>query len=143
MISRTELDNFNPKFDVVSVFIEHNGEILLLLRQDHKPQGNTWSMPAGKVNKEEDLISALVREVGEETGIKIRSDLYSYNNAYQIRYPDFDYRYHIYHLIVEEKPVVALNTEENKEYIWITPREALELELIPHEDDCIKWFYKI
>ena len=52
MISRTKLENFNKKFDVVSVFIEHDGEILLLHRQDHKPQGNTWAMPAGKVNNE-------------------------------------------------------------------------------------------
>ncbi|MFH1472822.1 MAG: NUDIX domain-containing protein [bacterium] len=63
MISRTELGGFNKKFDVVSLFIEHEGEILLLHRHDNKPQGNTWSMPAGKVGKDEELLKALVREV--------------------------------------------------------------------------------
>lgn len=143
MISRTELERFNPKFEVVSVFIEHNGEILLLRRQDYKPQGNTWSMPAGKVNKGEDLLSALLREVEEEIGARTEGAAYRYFEAYQIRYPEYDYRYHVYHLPIDERLAVALNTEENKEYIWITPSEALKLELIPHEDDCIKWFYGI
>ena len=39
MISTAEIENFNKKFDVVSVFVEHDGKILLLHRQDHKPQG--------------------------------------------------------------------------------------------------------
>jgi hypothetical protein len=42
MISKTEIKNFNKRFDVVSAFIEHEGQILMLHRQDHKPQGNTW-----------------------------------------------------------------------------------------------------
>ena len=56
MISRNKIENFNKKFDVVSVFIEHNGKILLLHRQDHKPQGNTWAMLAGKVDKSDDSL---------------------------------------------------------------------------------------
>ena len=46
----------NAPDDVVSVFIEHNGKILLLHRQDHKPQGNTWAMLAGKVDKSDDSL---------------------------------------------------------------------------------------
>ncbi len=42
MISKDKLENFTPKFEVVSCFVEYKNEILLLLRQDHKPQHNTW-----------------------------------------------------------------------------------------------------
>jgi len=35
-------ENFTPKFEVVSCFVEYKQEILLLQRQDYKPQGNTW-----------------------------------------------------------------------------------------------------
>ncbi len=51
MISRNKPENFTPKFEVVSCFVEYNDEILLLLRQDHKPEGNTYGVPAGKIDQ--------------------------------------------------------------------------------------------
>lgn len=143
MISRTEIDNFNKKFDVVSVFIEHDGEILLLHRQDHKPQGNTWAMPAGKVDAGEDLLNALVREVEEEIGVKTDKNEYKYFEGYFVRYPGYDFLYHIYHLPLKDKPTIDLNLNEHKDMQWIRPEEALKLDLIQDEDVCIKWFYNI
>jgi 8-oxo-dGTP pyrophosphatase MutT (NUDIX family) len=137
MISRTGIEGFSPKFDVVSVFIEHDGEILLLHRQDHKPQGNTWSMPAGKVEEGEVLLDALVREVEEETRMRFDSQQYKYHGVYYVRYPEFDYRYHVYRLSIDKKPEIILNPEESKSFVWITPHEAFALDLIQHEDDVI------
>jgi ADP-ribose pyrophosphatase YjhB (NUDIX family) len=51
MISKNKPENFTPKFEVVSCFVEYKNEILLLLRQDHKPQGNTYGVPAGKIDE--------------------------------------------------------------------------------------------
>ena len=143
MISRTEPDNFKKKFDVVSVFIEHGEEVLLLHRQDHKPQGNTWAMVAGKVDEGEDLLAAMVREVEEEIGLKTNLENYKYFEGYYVRYPGYDYIYHVYHLPFEDRPEINLNTKEHKDHIWIKPEEALKLDLIQDEDTCIKWFYKI
>jgi len=143
MISRNILDNFNKKFDVVSVFIEHDGEILLLHRQDHKPQGNTWAMPAGKVDNGEDLIDALSREVEEEIGLKTDLREYKYIEGYYVRHSGYDLIYHTYHMKVPEKPKLNLNLNEHKDFVWIKPKEALNLNLIEDEDMCIKWFYNI
>jgi ADP-ribose pyrophosphatase len=143
MISRTEPKGFKKKFDVVSVFIDHDGDTLLLHRQDHKPQGNTWAMVAGKVGKGEDLIDALVREIKEEIGLNVKSDDCKYIEGYYIRYPDFDYVYHVYHLPMKEKPTLDVNPEEHKDFRWIKPADALKLDLIPGEDSCIKWFYVV
>jgi len=143
MISRSEFESFNKKFEVVSVFIEHNGEILLLHRQDHKPQGDTWAMLAGKVDKGEDLLDALVREVEEEIGLKTSKDKYSYFEGYYVRYPEYDYMYHVYSLVLKEKPVLNINLKEHKDHKWIKHKEALSLNLIQDEDLCIKWFFKI
>lgn len=143
MISKTEPENFKKKFDVVSVFIECAGEILLLHRQDHKPQGNTWAMLAGKVDENEDLLSALIREVEEEIGLKTNPKDYNYFEGYYVRYPGYDYIYHVYHLLFDNKPKIDLNTKEHKNYIWVKPKDALKMDLIQDEDTCIKWFYKI
>ena len=37
MLYKEQPKNFTPKFEVVSCFVEYKDEILLLLRQDHKP----------------------------------------------------------------------------------------------------------
>ena len=55
MIFIDKPNDFNPKFKVASSFIEHKGKILLLHRQNHKPQGNTWGVPAGKVDNGENM----------------------------------------------------------------------------------------
>lgn len=143
MISRTEIENFNKRCDVVSVFIDHDGDTLLLHRQDHKPQGNTWAMVAGKVDDGESLSEALAREVREEVGLHFKPEDFRYISAYYVRYPNYDYVYHIFHLELPDRPKVQLNTNEHKDFKWITPRAALGLPLIEDEDSCIKWFYGI
>lgn len=143
MISKTPIENFKKKFDVVSVFIECDGEILLLHRQDHKPQGNTWAMVAGKVDQSENLVQAMVRETEEEIGLVIKPEELKYFACYYLRYPDYDYLYHIYHLSLSTKPTLTINFKENKDHCWLTPKEALKMDLIPDEDSCIKWSYNI
>jgi 8-oxo-dGTP pyrophosphatase MutT (NUDIX family) len=143
MLSRIPIKDFKKKYDIVSAFIEHDGEILLLLRQDHKPQGNTWAMPAGKVNVGEDMLDALVREIEEEIGVKTKREDYKFHESYYIRYPEYDNMYHVYHLLVKEKPEIILGLDEHKDYKWITPAESLRLNLIQDEDMSIKYFYNI
>lgn len=143
MISKDKIENFNKKFDVVSVFIEHEGEILLVHRQDHKPQGNTWAVVAGKVDGDEDLHNALIRELQEEIDLKITRDDLKYFDKYYVRYTEYDFIYHIFHLPLSEKPILNLKQDELKNFQWINPKEALNLNLIQDEDACIKWFYNI
>jgi 8-oxo-dGTP pyrophosphatase MutT (NUDIX family) len=143
MISKTKPENFKEKFHVVSCFIECGSEILLLHRHDSKPQGGTWGVPAGKVDKGEDLNAAIAREIMEELGLVIAPNAFSYFNKFFVRYPEYDFVYHIFHLPVKEKIKVNLNPVEHKDHNWKNPSEALKLNLIQDEDFCIKAFYKI
>jgi 8-oxo-dGTP pyrophosphatase MutT (NUDIX family) len=143
MISRKQIPDFKKKFDVVSVFIEHENHTLLLHRQDHKPQGNTWAMLAGKVKNGEDLLAALVRETEEEIGLVVDKSQYTYFEGYFVRYPEYDYMYHVFHLRLAHRPSLKINKDEHKDYCWIKPVDALKLNLIQDEDVCIKWFYNV
>ncbi|MEI6479991.1 MAG: NUDIX hydrolase [bacterium] len=143
MILKDKPEDFKEKFEVVSCFIEHESEILLLHRQDSKPQGNTWGVPAGKIDKGEDLLTAIIREINEETGISAESHQFKYFDKFYVRYPDYDFTYHIFHLPVETKPTLNINPNEHKDSIWKTPQESLELDLIQDEDFCIQAFYNI
>jgi len=60
-----------------------------------------------------------------------------------VKYPNYDYIYHIYHKKLEEKPKIIINPEEHKEYVWKTPKEALQENFIQDLDVCIRMFYNL
>ena len=143
MIYLEQPENFQKKFDVSSLFLEHNGEILLLHRQDHKPQGDTWGVPAGKLDEGEDMITAICRELDEETKIKLKDEhKVDFLRTLYVRYPNYDFMYHMYICKLDgERPEVKINLGEHKNFIWINPKDALLMNLIEDEDECIKMTY--
>lgn len=60
----------DPKV-AVAVFITHD-ESVLLVRRAVDPERGKWALPAGYVDYGEDPREAAMREVEEETGLKIR-----------------------------------------------------------------------
>ena len=104
MISKTRPLKFKEKFHVVSCFIECGSEILLLHRQDAKPQGDTWGVPAGKANDGEDLKNALAREIREELGFSIDTNAVGYFDKFFVHHDNYDFIYHIFYLDLETKP---------------------------------------
>ncbi|WP_243355798.1 (deoxy)nucleoside triphosphate pyrophosphohydrolase [Bacillus litorisediminis] len=66
---------------VVAAIIENDQkEILCALRSPEMSIPNKWEFPGGKVEKDEDIYSALKREIYEEMGCKIEtSDLFHEN----------------------------------------------------------------
>jgi len=143
MLYEKKPKNFNPKFDVVSCFIEYNDKIILLHRQDYKPEGNTWGVPAGKINKGEKLDETMVREIKEETGFCLNSSHLSYFKKFYIKYPKYDFVYHIFYSNLDKKQKVNINNKEHKNHKWISPKNALNLPLIRDLDTCIKSFYHL
>ena len=141
MIYKTKPDGFVAKFEVASCFLEYKGKILLLLRAPHKPQGKTWGVPAGKLEKSEDKIGAVVRELREEIALTALPSSLTYVRSVYVRYPQYDFLYHIFRLLCVIRPEICINTDEHSKYRWIQPRSALALNLIPDEDLCIKLVY--
>ncbi|SMQ63961.1 8-oxo-dGTP diphosphatase [Bacillus sp. OV166] len=59
---------------VVAAIIENEkNEILCALRSPEMSIPNMWEFPGGKVEANEDIYSALVREIDEELGCKIET----------------------------------------------------------------------
>lgn len=139
MLHTRKPKNFKPKFKVVSCFLEYNDEILLLLRQEHKNEPNTYWVPAWKVNKNEKINDAILREIFEETWLEL--DNLQYFREVFVQYPSYEFIYHIYYKKLEEQPNIKINPEEHKNYIWRNPKKALEENLIQELDNCIKMFY--
>jgi 8-oxo-dGTP diphosphatase len=143
MIFTKEPNNFNPRFSVVGCFCEHNSKIILLHRHAGKLQGLKWGVPAGKIEGNETPEDAVLRELQEETGILLKKDKIKYFGKVYVRYPEYDFIYHIFHAELHEKAEVKIRASEHLGFTWITPKEALYLQLVPDLYDCIRLFYGI
>jgi len=143
MLYGTIPKKFNPKFEAVGSFIQCKGEIILLHRQNHKPQGDTWGIPSGKRDHGEDLLDTAIRETAEETGIIIpRNEMKFFSTVY-VKFADYDFVYHIYHSELANKLEIKISENEHKDAKWISPKDALDLPLIEDLDGCLKLFFGV
>lgn len=134
-------EDFHPKAAIVGCcFLHFQDKILLLHRQDCKGEGNRWGIPGGKLNKSEPLIEAIVREVFEETGFQLDKERIHYIGKVYIKVPNFDFEYHMVKYLDEiENPAdVKINMNEHKGFTWVTPKDALKMDLMTDEDTCFE-----
>lgn len=129
---------FKPKFEIVACYCIYKNKILYLHRQPHKTHPNRWGPPAGKKLNNENLIQAVLRELKEETQIVAHPSNIDYHNVYFVKYPKFQYPYHIFKYKLAALPKIIINSQEHNNYLWLTPQQALKLPLIQDEDTSIK-----
>ena len=113
---------------VVAAFIARRGRVLLSQRRADQSFALLWEFPGGKVEPGEDLATALVREIREELGCKIRVgklvDLVFHP------YPEFDLIMPLYHAtIIAGTP----RAREVEAFAWL-PRQQLATLPMPPAD---------
>lgn len=133
--------DFKPAMEVVGCFVQCQGTILLLLRQEYKPNGNTWGVPAGKVDAGETAAQAMAREIFEETGLAVDEKDLVPSESLLVREKGVDFVYHQFSTDFDELPDVKISPQEHSDFIWTTPSDALKMHLIHDEDECIRRFY--
>ena len=133
-------EQFKPRIAIAALYIEFEGKILLLHRQEAKSQGNRWGIPGGKICKGEPLLEAVIREIAEETGYSLDPEYVHHIATLYIRVPNFDFQYHMfdYQKEISSPGAVKINFAEHKGFTWSTPQDALNMNLITDEDICIE-----
>jgi 8-oxo-dGTP diphosphatase len=142
MLTKNKPTDFNKRFDIVGCFVEHGGKFLLLHRHSHKASGDKWGLPAGKADEGENIKEAVLREIIEETGLSFSDTDLKYFDSFYVRDGSFDIEWHMFATQIEYLPEVKINPNEHKDYKWVTPLEAIEMNLIHDLKESIEIFYK-
>ena len=131
---------FIPTVQVAGCFCEWAGKLLYLKRHADKPYGETWCLPAGKIEAREGPLQAAVREVEEEVGIKLDPEkLQEVVKAY-LDVDGLRYVFHAFRVRLEKPPQIALEPEAHTEAKWLTVEEALKLPLISGGGEILKYY---
>ena len=135
--------NFNPKLTVVCCACLYNNRILLLKRNPKKREGNKWGFPGGKPEYGETEIETVIREIKEETGIRLSARKINYKTKLFVRYPELDFNLIFYTHELQKQPTIKLKKEESLDFIWIKPADALnKLPLVKGNDYCLRLICK-
>jgi phosphoglycolate phosphatase len=116
-----------PIATVGALISDETGRVLLV--RTHK-WGNRWGIPGGKIERGETSVAALEREISEETGLSL-TDIQFALVQDCIDSPEFMRSEHFLLLNYTARATstdVVLNNEA-EEFRWITPAEALALDL--------------
>jgi 8-oxo-dGTP diphosphatase len=68
------VDGSVPEVPCVGAVVHDGQGRLLLVRRGHAPSAGLWSVPGGRVEAGESEAEAVVRELAEETGLRVRPD---------------------------------------------------------------------
>ena len=112
------------KIRTVGCFMEYDGKFLILRRQAHKPDGNTWGLPAGKPDAGESDVEAMLREIEEETGYMAQADELERLGVYVFEYPDLYLEFPTYQLKLDQPFEVVHRPDEHLEYRWASAQEC-------------------
>lgn len=135
--------DFNPTIKAAGCLLDYEGKFLILHRQDHKPQGDLWGFPGGKLDDNETSKEAVIREIFEETHIDIsNSPLHFIRTVYLTSSDSPDCIFHIYFTKLSDYPDdIKISFKEHKGFTWISAKEAMKLDLMKDEEKIIELVY--
>ena len=112
----------NPRASTAAFILNKKGE-LLVAKRGKEPAKGTLDLPGGFVDNEETAEQGMVREILEETGLKINVDsveyLFSIPNIYRYSGMDIHTLDLFFRCYVDEKSVVIKAADDAAELAWV------------------------
>lgn len=119
---------------IVGCFLEYEDKFLILLRHSHKPHGNTWGLPGGKVEVGETDEQAVLRELEEETGYKGTPSELELLGVFNFSpEPTANYEYVTYRIKLDRPHQARLEESAHADHKWVTANECYERSDLIHD----------
>ncbi|GMV29778.1 MAG: hypothetical protein AMXMBFR59_19030 [Rhodanobacteraceae bacterium] len=125
---------YPPTFVTVDAVVVHSGHVLLV-RRGAEPGKGLWALPGGFVNQSETLLDACLRELREETRLKIPAPVLKGSLAGQrvFDHPDRSQRgrtiTHAFHFVFASGELpTARGSDDAAKAQWLPLADALSLE---------------
>lgn len=116
-------ENFLSNIKASVVLVENIEGDLLLLKRGIKSRQQGWCLPGGGIDKGESDLKTAVRELYEETGIKVKKrDLVHIGIALSVK----GFYVSIYYIKLNKEVNVKIS-EEHSEYKWTSNFDSLDL----------------
>jgi len=114
LLRRGVLDHSDLRACGAVIYSRSTHRLLFLLRSGEKHE-DTWALAGGKVERDENITEALIREISEETGYDISTAKLIPLELFRSK--DNRFEYHTFVCLVDEEFLPKLN-EEHKGYAW-------------------------
>jgi 8-oxo-dGTP diphosphatase len=108
----------------VGCFIQYEGKFIILYRHPNKPQGDTWGLPAGKVDPGESDKEAMLREVKEETGYAASPTDLEFLGEQVFHFSDLELVFPTFRIRLREPWQVTYSPLEHQAYRWVSAEEC-------------------
>jgi 8-oxo-dGTP pyrophosphatase MutT (NUDIX family) len=121
------------KIKVVTVFLEHEGKILILRRSGKvRTMKHKWAGISGYIESNEDVLERAYKEISEEVGLQ-SNEIELVKRAEPLEVPDKerDTLWIVHpHLFKTSRTDLRLDWEHDR-YQWIDPSEMTDYETVP------------
>jgi 8-oxo-dGTP diphosphatase len=115
--------------------------VLILKRANTRFGVNSWCLPGGKVDFNETIEAAVIKEIREETGLTcLSSEFLFYHDC--LPAPDLPMHFINLYFRCEVKGNIRLN-QESSDYHWLTASELSQYDIVFRNDEALKQFWKI
>lgn len=142
MVYTKKPEHFNSDWEVVGCFVECNGSLLLLQRQDGKSESGLYGLVGGKVESDDaDIYDAMIRELYEETGLDSNKRMLRFFQTVYVENFNYKATFHLFELILEIKPNIVISYAEHMGYTWASIDTIHYLPLMEDLVPCIALKY--
>ena len=142
LVSKIAPEDFVAEVEAAGCYCECQNKLLFLKRAEGRPEPKTWCIPGGKLERGENPLDAVVRELQEEAGLRLAPDQFEHIAKLYVRKPYSDHIFHIFRARLPNLPAVKLTSDEHEEALWVTIDEALELQLIPGGKEALGYYHQ-
>lgn len=126
---------------IVHSLIINNGKLLILKRAKNTHEGGLWDLPGGTLEDGEDLLDGVIREILEETGLKIENlGLFYHKSNIDVKKNKQFITIIFIAKLNHDNLTININANEHSQAKWVAPEDIINYKTVSYLKPCIKYY---